>query len=102
MMDKKEAIDKLNKYNLTKFQKEVLIATLSIKRGETRTYKDIAKQIGHKNAYRAVGTALKKNPLAPKIPCHRVIKSDGSYGNYSAMGGTKKKIAMLKAEGAIK
>lgn len=100
-MERKEAMKKLGKYNLTEFQKKVLIATLSIKKGETKTYKDIARQIGHPNACRAVGTALKKNPLAPMIPCHRVIKSDGSVGNYSGRGGKRGKYTLLKSEGAL-
>jgi len=94
-------IKELEKYKLTEFQKRVLIATMKIPKGETRTYKQIAEQIGDRKAYRAVGTALKLNPLAPMIPCHRVVKSDGSLGNYSGKGGPKGKKAMLKAEGAI-
>ncbi len=100
-MDKKEAMDRLSKYNLTKFQKEVLIATLSIKKGETKTYKDIAIQIGRKHAYRAVGSALRANPLAPQIPCHRVIKSDGSLGGYDGVMNSRRKIRLLKSEGVI-
>jgi methylated-DNA-[protein]-cysteine S-methyltransferase len=99
-MKNNEAIRRLGKYKVTEFQKEVLLATLSIKKGETKTYKEIAEQIGNKNAYRAVGTALKNNPLPIVIPCHRVVKSDGSIGNYNT-GGKPRKIALLKAEGAI-
>ena len=61
----------------TEFEKAVLMATLEIPRGKVSTYKRIAKRIGRPNAYRAVGNALHKNPLAPIIPCHRVIRSDG-------------------------
>ena len=93
-------IKELDSYKITEFQRRVLLATLTVKRGETRTYKEIARQIGNKNAYRAVGTALKKNPLPVSIPCHRIVKSDGSIGNYSG-GGKARKIALLKAEGAI-
>jgi methylated-DNA-[protein]-cysteine S-methyltransferase len=100
-MRKETALKELEKYDLTEFQKKVLIATLSIKKGETKTYKQIAEQIGKRKAYRAVGTALRLNPLAPTIPCHRVVKSDGSTGNYSGKGGPAGKVAMLKAEGAI-
>jgi methylated-DNA-[protein]-cysteine S-methyltransferase len=99
-MNKNNLIKQLDNYNLTKFQKEVLIATLSIKKGETRTYKQIAIQINHKNAYRAVGTALKNNPLPIKIPCHRVIKSDGSVGLYDGKN-TGIKLKLLKSEGAL-
>ena len=61
----------------TEFEKAVLMATLEIPKGKVSTYKRIAKRIGRPNAYRAVGNALHKNPLAPIIPCHRVIRSDG-------------------------
>ena len=73
-MKNQTTIKKLEKYNLTKFQKKVLIATMSIKSGETRSYKQIAEQIGSPNAYRAVGSALKKNPLTVEIPCHASVK----------------------------
>ena len=61
----------------TEFEKAVLMATLEIPKGKVSTYKRIAKRIGRPNAYRAVGNALHKNPLAPINPCHRVIRSDG-------------------------
>jgi methylated-DNA-[protein]-cysteine S-methyltransferase len=96
-MKRDEILKRLDRSTLTEFQKRVLIATLSIKRGETRSYKEIAKQVGSRNAYRAVGSALKRNPLPIIIPCHRVIKSDGSPGNYNT-GGTKRKIELLRGE----
>jgi len=61
----------------TDFEKDVLMATLEIPKGKVSTYKRIAEKIGRPNAYRAVGNALHKNPLAPIIPCHRVVRSDG-------------------------
>jgi O-6-methylguanine DNA methyltransferase len=61
------------------------------------SYKDIAEIIGCPRACRAVGNALHKNPWAPQVPCHRVVKSDGSIGGYA--GGVKQKIALLKKEG---
>lgn len=88
----------INSCGLTDFQKRVLFATLDIKRGHVRTYKQIAAQIGNRNAYRAVGTALRKNPFPIIVPCHRVIKSDGTLGRYSN-GGTGKKGALLEKEG---
>ena len=100
-MTRKGILKELEKYGLTKFQEDVLVAAMSIKKGKTVTYKEIAAKIGHKRAYRAVGTALKKNPLPIRIPCHRVIKSDGTVGNYNN-GGKKEKLELLKAEGVIK
>ena len=94
-------IRRLEKYGMTDFQTTVLRATLKIPKGEVRTYKQIAAQIRHPKAYRAVGTALKKNPLPIIIPCHRVIKSRGDLGNYSGMGGAKKKLFLLKKEKAM-
>ena len=100
-MDAKTAKALLSKYALTPFQKEVLLATASIPKGETRTYKQIAAAVHRPNAYRAVGSVMRINPLAPIIPCHRVVKSDGSLGNYSAKGGTKTKERMLRKEGVL-
>ena len=62
----------------SKFEKDVLVACYEIPKGKVSTYKRIAANIGHPHAYRAVGNALHKNPLAPTVPCHRVIKSDGN------------------------
>jgi len=62
----------------TDFEKAVLMATFEIPKGKVSTYKRIAERIGRPRAYRAVGNALHKNPLAPIIPCHRVVRSDGS------------------------
>jgi methylated-DNA-[protein]-cysteine S-methyltransferase len=101
-MDKEAALRKLRESDLTDFQKRVLVATAKIPKGQTRTYKQIAAAVGHPNAYRAVGSALKRNPLAPMIPCHRVIKSSGDLGNYSGVGGRHGKMLMLKKEGAIR
>ncbi len=100
-MRKSNIVKRINTQNLTQFQKKVLIETFKISKGETRTYKQIAQAVGIPNAYRAVGTALKKNPLAPIVPCHRVIKSNGQLGNYSAPGGTKRKRELLEQEKAI-
>ena len=64
--------------------------------GKVTTYKQIARALGSK-AYRAVGNTMNNNPHAPKVPCHRVIKSDGSIGGFAH--GTKKKAEMLRKEG---
>lgn len=80
------------------FAKKVLDATRKIPRGKTATYKEIAKLAGNLRAYRAVGNILRKN-YNSKIPCHRVIRSDGKIGGYNR--GYRKKLALLKKEGAI-
>lgn len=84
---------------LTNFQKKVYKAVLQIPLGQVRSYSWIAKKIGSPGATRAVGTALKKNPFAPFVPCHRVVKNDGSLGGYS--GGVKKKRKLLEQEQTI-
>jgi len=80
------------------FQRAALQATAKIPRGQARSYGDIADRIGAPRAHRAVGTALARNPVPLLIPCHRVIRADGSLGNYG-MGGTARKRALLRAEG---
>ena len=67
-----------------------------VPKGKVTTYKEIAMALKSKG-YRAVGNAMNKNPYAPKVPCHRVVKSSGEVGGFAH--GTKKKISMLKNEG---
>ena len=83
----------------TKFQLKVWGYLKKIPRGSLRTYSQVAKAIGKPRAVRAVASAIGKNPSAPKIPCHRVIRSDGTLGGYSGKGGIKKKKYLLKREG---
>ena len=83
----------------TKFQLKVWNYLSKIPRGSVKTYSQVAKGIGKPLAARAVANAVGKNPFAPKIPCHRVIRSDGSLGGYSGKGGIKKKRFLLKKEG---
>ncbi len=78
------------------FDLEVLLSVLKIPRGEVKTYKEVAKSINSK-AWRRVGSAMAKNPFPLVIPCHRVIKSDLSLGNYG--GGVKMKKEILLKEG---
>lgn len=85
------------KNSLTNFEKEVLSAVKKVPKGRVAIYKEIAKTIGRPKAVRAVGNTLNKNPEAPKIPCHRVVKSNGSIGGYK--GGVKEKIKLLYDEG---
>ena len=80
----------------TPFEREVLIQTSKIPFGEVRTYKYIAEKLGS-HAYRAVGTALGKNPFPIVIPCHRVVKSNMEIGDYR--GGSEMKKEILKNEG---
>ncbi len=81
----------------TPFQKKVWEAILAIPKGEVRTYAWVARQIGRPKAVRAVGNALNKNPFAPEVPCHRVIRSDGTIGGFA--NGTKRKFILLRREG---
>ena len=83
----------------TKFQLKVWNYLKKIPRGKVKTYSEVAKSIGKPLAARAVANAIGKNPLAPQIPCHRVIRSDGSLGGYSGKGGVKTKRLLLKKEG---
>ena len=83
----------------TKFQIMVWNYLKKIPRGKVKTYSQVAKCIGKPLAVRAVANAIAKNPYAPKIPCHRVIRSDGSLGGYSGKGGVKIKKLLLKKEG---
>ena len=83
----------------TEFQLKVWSYLRKIPRGTVKTYSQVAKDIGKPLAVRAVANAIGKNPYAPKIPCHRVIRSDGSLGGYSGKGGLKTKRFLLKREG---
>ena len=81
------------------FRREVLDALLRIDYGATASYADVALDTGRPKAVRAVGTACGMNPLPVVIPCHRVIRSDGSLGQYG--GGTEVKRTLLELEGAL-
>ena len=81
------------------FQLKTLKAVYDIPFGETRTYADIAMQIGHPHAYRAVGSANATNPMPLVIPCHRVIGADGKLHGYGGGDGLPTKEWLLKMEG---
>lgn len=81
----------------TAFQEAVWQELRRIPLGETRSYADIAAAVGAPGATRAVGTANGANPVAVLVPCHRVIRSDGSLGGYA--GGLDRKVKLLEAEG---
>ena len=81
----------------TKFQLKVWKYLKTIPKGKVKTYKQVAISINSPKSARAVANACAKNPYYPKIPCHRVIKSDGNIGGYSAKGGiNKKKLLLIK------
>ena len=81
------------------FKEKVYHIVRRIPRGKVMTYAEVARAAGRPRAYRAVGNILNKNPNAPAVPCHRVVRSDGSVGGYAR--GTKKKINLLKKEGVV-
>ena len=80
----------------TPFQRRVWAALMKIPYGETRSYQDIARAIGHARAYRAVGNANGANPVPLIVPCHRVIESNGGLGGYGQGLGFKKKLLHLE------
>lgn len=84
-------------YSASIFNKAVWEATRKIPKGKVATYGILARKIGRPKSARAVGNALHKNPYAPAVPCHRVVRSDGSVGGFAS--GSKKKIAILAKEG---
>ena len=82
------------------FEQKVKAIVAKIPKGKTMTYKEVAVKAGSPNGARAVGSIMKAN-YDPLVPCHRVIRSDGSIGEYNR-GGREEKIRKLRAEGAIK
>ena len=82
----------------TKFQLKVWKYLKTIPKGSVKTYKEVAIAIKKPKSARAVANACGKNPYAPKIPCHRVIRSDGGLGGYSGRGGIKTKLRLLTFE----
>ena len=88
---------------ITNFQRRVYLALLEVPRGTTVSYKELGKMIGCKSA-RAIGQALKRNPFAPDVPCHRVINSDGTIGGFHGQRDGEmidKKQKLLESEGYI-
>ncbi len=85
----------------TNFKKEILQTVKKIPYGEIRSYKEAAEAAGYPRAYRAVGSAMRNNPLPLVVPCHRVIKNDGSLGGFSGQKDNplKKKMIDLESEG---
>ena len=85
----------------TKFQIKVWKYLKTIPKGKVKTYKQVALGIKSPKSARAVANACARNPYAPKIPCHRVIRSDGALGGYSGKGGVNTKRKLLKSEGIL-
>ena len=83
---------------LTSFSTSVLKTCREIEIGQTITYGQLAKKAGSPNASRAAGSVLAKNPLPLIIPCHRIIRSDGKIGGFSAPGGISVKKKLLELE----
>lgn len=88
----------MKRFKKGNFKGKVYQVVRKIPAGKTMSYKEVAEVAGFPRAWRAVGNVLHKNK-DPQIPCHRVIKSDGGVGGYNQ--GRKKKIALLRKEGAI-
>ena len=82
---------------MTDFERKILALVSRIPLGKITTYKLLAQKIGNKNSVRAVGNALHKNPNLVKIPCHRVVRTNGEIGNYRL--GLAKKVKLLQNEG---
>ncbi|MCB9362096.1 MGMT family protein [Candidatus Woesearchaeota archaeon] len=78
------------------FAEECYALLTKVPKGRVTTYKDLAQALGTK-AYRAVGTAMNRNPYAPKVPCHRVVNNDGRLGGFAH--GQEKKACLLRKEG---
>lgn len=90
----------LDMRSVTDFQRRVYDLALRIAPGQTRTYGELAAQLGGRHLARAVGQALGHNPFAPVVPCHRVLAAGGRPGGFSAEGGTATKLRLLQIEGA--
>ncbi|WP_232456519.1 methylated-DNA--[protein]-cysteine S-methyltransferase [Hydrogenophaga crassostreae] len=86
---------------LTEFQRKVYAIARAIAPGHTRTYGEVALELGDVKLARAVGQALGHNPFAPVVPCHRVLAAGNRPGGFSATGGAATKLRMLAIEGAV-
>ena len=106
-MYKITAEDEKKLVKLSTYQQAILRILAEVSKGKVTTYGDLAKELSNRdsnwspNASRAVGTTMRNNPCGPQIPCHRVIKSDGTVGNFRGgeKGAVEEKIAMLRNEG---
>jgi methylated-DNA-[protein]-cysteine S-methyltransferase len=90
----------LDMARVPEFNRRVYAIARRIGPGQTRTYGELAQELGDKRLARAVGQALGRNPFAPVVPCHRVLASNGRPGGFSGGGGVLTKLQMLAIEGA--
>ena len=81
------------------FRQHCWHALRSVKAGTVLTYAELAERAGNARASRAAGSAMATNTLAPFVPCHRIVRTGGTIGNYSARGGSATKVTMLEHEG---
>ena len=81
------------------FTARVYAVVAGIPRGKVMTYREVARAAGRPNAYRAVGNIMHNNPDMKRVPCHRVVRSDGTVGGYAR--GAARKVALLRREGAL-
>ena len=93
-----EALPALDLRGLSDFERDVLAATRTIPAGQTRPYAWVAAEVGRPRAVRAAGSALARNPVPLLIPCHRVVRSDGTAGQY--IFGAERKQQLLRSETA--
>ncbi len=100
-MTKTQLLKKISESSGTDFQKLVWRALLDIPRGQVVTYAQLAGAIGRPHSVRAAANAVGRNPFAPDVPCHRVVRSDGGLGGYSGSGGVETKKKLLASEGYI-
>ncbi len=91
---------RLNMERTPAFPRRVYDVARRIPAGETRTYGEIARELGQAGAARAVGRALGQNPFPLIVPCHRVLAANGKHGGFSATGGVALKLDLLRREGA--
>jgi methylated-DNA-[protein]-cysteine S-methyltransferase len=98
MLDLREV--ELDMSRLSTFQRAVYALARAIPPGQTRTYGELARELGDVGLSRAVGQALGHNPFAPIVPCHRVLAAGNQPGGFSAGGGAVTKLRMLAIEGA--
>lgn len=90
----------LDMSRISPFHQQVYAIARAIPPGRTRTYGELAQQLGGLGLARAVGQALGMNPFAPVVPCHRVLAAGDRPGGFSAEGGAATKLRMLQIEGA--